>query len=383
MRLSVAFQLPSWYLPPPEPQVNESTAYFVSLDGSQPDTLIAAGCHFFAVHFSKIAGLVQNLSQHPPNPRGPHGPISHRFRSVAKRDPANALSRHLGIVDTDVADAKPTGLYSPTQHEVRCFEIWLRAAYRLVVPFRSLEDLRDLYDLASQFCCHSWMGPYLDWLLPNIVDSEFWFGMRNPDLRVSHVRIAEDTKSRLLYHDALTILSVELDDHDPHKEAHLSVYLDGRTISLAKAVSERRRWCVTTAKSQLTKICQAFSLWIENQRSGSHYKVAIAVQELSALRDMPINSWSPTTPKPVTEIMFLSKIVDVLNRLKAHRLGFLEEEPTVMDKVNDLRKFAKRKQLNGMKLDRCGKFEIITSEVWEEDIDLIFGPQIQNQYVAH
>lgn len=87
MRVSVPFQLPQWYLPPPEPQTDERMACFVSTDGSQPDTLIEAGGYIFAVHFSKIADLVQNLSRHAPNPLDHQDPALHRFRFVARRTP--------------------------------------------------------------------------------------------------------------------------------------------------------------------------------------------------------------------------------------------------------------------------------------------------------
>lgn len=377
MGTSVAFQLPPWYLPPPEPHTDESTTSFVSLDGSPPDTLIAAGPYFYVVHFTQIASLVQNLSQHIPNPRDPQDPVLHRLRFVAKWDFTDG-SRHLGIVDTDIANSISMVLDSPTQREIGCFEMWLRAAYNLVVPFQSLKDIRELYSLGSQFSCHSWMGTYLDWLLPNIMDSDFWLDMRDPRFRGSHVKIAEDTKSRLFYHDALAILSVEFDHRDPHKADFLSMHLDINTITLATAVSQRRWNCVATVKSQLAKICDHLTRWKETHRSGSRYKVEIAVQELSALRNMPVNAQSPCAPL-VTEIVFLSKIVDMLDRLKAHRLEVLEENSMVMDMVNDLRKFAKKKQRNGMKLDRYSKFDIITSEVLEDDIDRIFGPETQNQ----
>lgn len=381
MRVLVPFQLPQWYLPPPEPQTDERMACFVSTDGSQPDTLIEAGGYIFAVHFSKIADLVQNLSRHAPNPLDHQDPGLHRFRFVAKKDPANPSSRHLGLVDTNIANASPTGLDHPTQQEVHCLEMWLRAAYRLVVPIQSLENLRNLYDLAAQFSCPSWMGPYLDWLLPSIVGSEFWFDMRDRGLSLSYVKIAEDTKSRLLYHDALTIFSTEFDVYDPQKEDHFSIYLDSRTISLAKAVSQRRANCVTVAKSRLGKIRGDLSWWLAKHRSKDECEVEIAVRELTVLRDIPVNSQSPVTPKPMAEIVFLSGIIDALDRFKAYWLRGLEGEP-IMNMVNNLCKFVKRMQRNGMKLDRDGKFFIITTELYEKDIDLIFGPQTQSQYVA-
>ncbi|OJI95946.1 hypothetical protein ASPVEDRAFT_210439 [Aspergillus versicolor CBS 583.65] len=381
MRVSVPFQLPLWYLPPPEPRTDERMACFVSTDGSQPDTLIEAGGYIFAVHFSKIADLVQNLSRHAPNPLDHQDPALHRFRFVAKKDLANPSSRHLGIVDTNIANASPTGLDPPTQQEVHCLEMWLRAAYRLVVPIQSLENLRNLYDLAAQFSCPSWMGPYLDWLLPNIVCSEFWLDMRDPGLSLSYLKIAEDTKSRLLYHDALTMLSTEFDVYDSQKEDHFSMYLDSRTISLAKAVSQRRAKCVAEAKRRLGMIRSDLSWWLAQHRSKGECEVEIAVRELTVLRDMPVNCQSPATPKPMAEIVFLSDIIGVLNRFKAYWLQGLEGE-SVMNMVNNFCKFAKRMQRNGMKLDRYGKLFIITTELYEKDIDFILGPQTQRQYVA-